>query len=90
MYKRQMKMYAMYSKNDTAVPPAPEECTLILNTDNNLIRKLDTLCQDDSPSDIAKAMAKQVYTLALIGQRQLSADELSDFLSNSFELLERL
>lgn len=33
-------------------------------------------------------VAKQVYTLALLAQRQLSAEELKNFLSGSFSLLE--
>ena len=35
-------------------------------------------------------MAKQIYTLALVGQRQLSAEELSEFLTNSFDILQKL
>ena len=84
-----MKMYSMYSQKDTGMSLMNEESTLVLNTDNPLINKLEELCSDE-PTDNAKAIAKQIYTLALIGQRQLTADELSEFLTNSFDILEKL
>ena len=84
-----MKMYSMYSQKDTGMSLMNEESTLVLNTDNPLINKLEELCSDE-PTDNAKAIAKQIYTLALIGQRQLTADELSEFLTNSFDILEKI
>jgi molecular chaperone HtpG len=83
-----MKMYAMFDK-DKNPAAMPEEATLVLNTSNSLIKKLEGMCSD-TPSDVAKAIAKQIYILALVGQRQLTADELSEFLNNSFNLLERI
>jgi hypothetical protein len=80
------EMTADKDKNPAAMP---EEATLVLNTSNSLIKKLEGMCSD-TPSDVAKAIAKQIYTLALVGQRQLTADELSEFLNNSFNLLERI
>ena len=38
----------------------------------------------------AALIAKEVYKLALISQRHLSAEELKEFLSDSFKLLESL
>jgi HSP90 family molecular chaperone len=60
------------------------ESTLILNTASKLIKKLG----DDVQSDKTKIIAHQVYMLALLSQRQLNADELREFLSDSFKLLE--
>jgi HSP90 family molecular chaperone len=62
----------------------PVESTLVLNTGSNLIKKLS----DDVESEKAKIIAHQVYMLALLSQRQLKADELREFLSDSFKLLE--
>ena len=62
----------------------PVESTLVLNTGSKLIKKL----ADDVDSDKAKIIAHQVYMLALLSQRQLKADELREFLSDSFKLLE--
>jgi hypothetical protein len=38
----------------------------------------------------ALLMAKDIYRLALISQRQMTADELKAFLADSFKLLEML
>ena len=62
----------------------PLESTLVLNTQSALIKKL---C-NDTASEKAKIIAHQVYMLALLAQRQLSADELQEFLCDSFKLLE--
>ncbi len=81
-----MKMYRM--ANDDSTPfNMPEDATLILNVNNALIKKLESKSPDD---ELAKAMAKQIYTLALLGQRKLSADELSVFINESCNLLEKL
>ena len=62
----------------------PVESTLILNTGSSLIKKLS----EDVKSERSEIMAHQIYMLALLSQRQLSADELQEFLKGSFKLLE--
>lgn len=62
----------------------PMESTLVLNTQSPIIKKL---CAD-TESEKTKIVAHQVYMLALLTQRQLKADELQEFLSDSFKLLE--
>ncbi len=62
----------------------PVESTLVLNTQSPLIKKMS----DDAESEKTKIVAHQVYMLALLTQRQLNADELQEFLSDSFKLLE--
>lgn len=62
----------------------PVESTLILNTCSPLIKKMS----DEAESEKTKIIAHQVYMLALLAQRQLTADELQTFLSDSFKLLE--
>jgi len=59
----------------------PMEATLVLNSANSLIRKLA-----DNPDEAA---ARQLWSLALLGQRQLEADELKSFLRDSFAILEK-
>jgi len=71
-----IKMYRMEDMH------APVESTLIVNPTNKIIRKLG--------DNLDENVAKQVYTLALLSQRQLSADELKSFLSDSYTLLESL
>ncbi len=71
-----MKLYGMGGDM-----PAPEG-ELVLNAGCDVIRRLA-----DKPDEAA---AKYLYMLALIGQRQLTADELRDFLASSYEVLGKL
>lgn len=81
-----MKMYAMHSGETGPQMPAPD-MTLIVNVNSPLISKLE---EADTKADSTKKIAKQLYTLALLSQRQLSADELQSFLSDSFDLLQQI
>lgn len=87
-FEEMLKLYRMsHEGEEDTFASRPLDSTLVLNTGNNLIKNL---LGKDTESEKTKAIAKQIYTLSLIGQRQLSAKELSEFLSNSFELLEKL
>ena len=81
-----MKMYANMGMNmGGGFTP---EYTLVLNSSSPLILKLADM--KDQDSDKAKLMAGEIYRLALISQRHMTADELRTFLSDSFKLLEML
>ena len=73
-----MRMYSM----DGKMPPIPNEATLILNPSNSVIRKLI-----DNKDE---AVAKHIYSLALLSQRNLTDTEMNDFLRTSYSLLEKL
>ena len=72
------------------------EETLILNTASPLIRKLNDMVKTDETeaeaapvNEEAKALAREIYLLAALSQRQLTADELVEFLSGSYDLLNK-
>lgn len=67
----------------------PLEQTLILNTASPLIDKLINLT-DNEQNELAEVIARQVYMLASLSQRTLTADELNSFLSESYDILEKL
>lgn len=67
----------------------PTEETLILNTASPLIEKL-TVYLDNGNNELAERIARQIYMLASLSQRQLSADELISFLDDSYDLLGKL
>ena len=80
-FEEMMKMYRMNGGDDLQMGSLPIDATLVVNSNNGLVRRLgDTL--DES-------IAKQVYTLALLSQRQLTADELKSFLNDSYKLIEK-
>ncbi len=73
-----MKMYAMGGGGEDA--PSMAEATLILNSESALVKKLI-----EKPDE---RVAKQLYTLTVLSQRRLTAEELKAFLSESFGMLE--
>ncbi len=82
-----MKMYRMSGK-DMGSMKFPTDITLIVNASSPLIKRLGDTAENDESK--AKKLAKQIYTLALLAQRQLSADELQAFLADSFDMLENM
>lgn len=79
-----MRMYAM--STGSAPMEFPLEYSLVVNTASTLYQKLLTLCEQNP--DKAELLARQIYSLSLLAQRKLSADELQQFLSGSFSILE--
>lgn len=79
-FEDMMKMYRM-----DGMPNMPTDMTLIINVNSALVQKLISLSQSDEEK--AELLAKQIYTLSLIAQRQLTADELKAFLNESYEML---
>ncbi|MBQ7930116.1 MAG: molecular chaperone HtpG, partial [Clostridia bacterium] len=67
----------------------PMEQTLVLNTASPLVEKLTSLL-DSGDTDRANVIAKQIYMLSSLTQRQLTADELVAFLSDSYDILGKL
>ncbi len=80
-----MKMYRMYG-NDMDEEKFPADMTLVINSANKLITHLSDTAE--TAPDKAKKLAKHIYTLSLLSQRQLNADELKAFLADSFDMLE--
>lgn len=83
-FEEMMHLYKL-SGEDVSAYSMPLEATLILNSNSNLIKKLST-----ANEDLAKQLSKHIYTLALLGQRKLSAAELSEFVEASGKLMEQL
>ena len=80
-----LKMYGMYNGKDVSGNQAPEEYTLSLNSESAIVGKLKTL-----PEDEARTVAKQIFSLALLSQRRFTAEELSEFVKDSYSLLEKI
>ena len=74
-----MKLYKMAGN-------MPMEETLILNLSSPLIVKL-TDALNEGKDDLAGKIAHQIYMLASLSQRSLSAEELLEFLDDSYALL---
>ena len=83
--KRRMDdMMKMYSMGE----PLPETHdadgeTLILNVNHPLVERM----LEDPDSDNSKLIEQQLYDLALLSNKQLSADEMTKFIQRSNEIL---
>ena len=73
-----MKLYGM------DLPEMPQKQKLILNGKATLLEKLLACTNEEKKL----AAAGQIYGLALLSQRQLTAEELQKFLLESFKTLE--
>ena len=62
-----------------------DEFTLVLNENNPLIQKLDTLNDED-----ANLVIDHVYDLAKISHSPLDAEHMTKFIERSNKLLEKL
>ncbi len=77
-----MKLYKMEGD-------MPLDQTMILNTASPLITKLASLL-DEGKNEEAETIARQIYMLASLSQRQLTSDELLSFLGDSYKILGQL
>lgn len=86
--RRMDDMMKMYGMPNGGAGTFPLESKLVLNAASDLIRKIDSLYKENSEK--AEVLARQIFSLSLLSQRKLTADELSNFLSDSYSLLTML
>lgn len=78
-----MKAYSYMSKTDPAEEIADQ--ILILNTNSPIYSRLEDLITSDKEK--AKFIAKYIYKLSLMSHRRLNSEELNDFLSDCYSIL---
>lgn len=84
--RRMQEMYKSYGQQFAGMSNMfKDEFTLVVNANNKLIKKLDTL--DD---DTKKLVIDHVYDLAKISHSPLDAEQMSKFIARSNELLGKL
>ena len=76
-----MKLYSMSGMGTMGT--FPTDATLTVNTSSPIIKKLS----DMKKGDQKEQTAAYLYQLALLSQRKLTADELKEFLANSYSIL---
>ncbi len=77
-----MKLYKMGAD-------MPTEQSLVLNKASALIGKISSKLEENK-ADEAETIARQVYMLSSLSQRQLTSDELISFLRESYEILGKI
>ncbi|MBQ2663908.1 MAG: molecular chaperone HtpG, partial [Clostridia bacterium] len=84
--RRMREMYRSYGQQMAGMADMfKDEFTLVLNENNPLIQKLDTLNDDD-----ANLVIDHVYDLAKISHSPLDAEHMTKFIERSNKLLEKL
>lgn len=66
------------------------EETLVLNKNNDLIKKVINLKDKDDRKDEVKLICEHIYDLAMMSHKQLSAEAMTKFIERSNMLLTRL
>ncbi|ERI90009.1 Hsp90 protein [Clostridiales bacterium oral taxon 876 str. F0540] len=87
--RRMQEMSAMFGGMDVK-NMFPNEETLIINNNSALINSLLSISKDENRKDDVKMICEHVYDLALIGNKQMDADAMSDFIERSNKILEKL
>ena len=77
-------MMKFYTKDS---PGMELESTLTVNTGSPLITKISEIYE--TTPDKAETMAKQIVSLCKLSQRRLTPEELSSFLADSYNVLEK-
>lgn len=84
--RRMQEMYKAYSQQMAGMADMfHDEFTLVLNSNNSLIKKIDTLNDED-----ANLVIDHVYDLAKISHSPLPAEQMTKFIERSNKLLEKL
>lgn len=84
--RRMQEMYRSYGQQMAGMAGMfKDEFTLVLNSNNSLIQKIDTLGDED-----ANLVIDHVYDLAKISHSPLPAEQMTKFVERSNKLLEKL
>ena len=83
--RRMEEMMRMYNMGDVS---GMTESTFVLNTASPMYEKLCALAEADSEK--AKQTASYLYKLSLLSQKKFSAEEMQEFMKDSFDILMKL
>ena len=67
-----------------------EEKTLVINDNNPLVKKVFSLKDDEAKKEDVSIICNQIVDLALLANKELTADELDLFIKRSNELMNRV
>ena len=84
--RRMQEMYKSYGQQFAGMANMfTDEFTLVINANNELVKKLSSL-----DGDTKKLVINHIYDLAKISHSPLNADQMSKFIARSNELLKKL
>ena len=81
-----MKMYSEAGIGGTGMNLGQDTETLVLNSNNKLVKYV----LDNPDEEITPTICSQLYDLAVLANKPLTADELTRFVARSNEILTKL
>lgn len=85
-----IKTYKQQPNVIAAFKDIPIKETLVLNKNNSLVKKLLEIQADSEKADDTKLVCRHLLDLALLGYKQLTPAEMSEFIQRSNTILEKL
>ena len=85
--RRLAEILRQYGNTIPGLSAPEDEVTLSLNMNCPLIARIAALAKEEKSLAKAKALAKQVYMIAVISQRAFTQEELQEFIDSSIDLL---
>lgn len=86
--RRMEEMMKMYNVNGMSFPSVSKE-KFVVNLSSSVVKHIEELLAQNN-LEKATAVADHIYKLALIAQRKLTAEEMNEFLSNSYDILKSI
>lgn len=87
--RRMMEMQSRFAGLDYGFD-LKEEKTLVINDKNPLIKKVIALKDDETKKEAVDVICNQIVDLALLANKELSAEELDLFIKRSNELMSKV
>ena len=87
--RRMMEMQSRFAGLDYGFD-LKEEKTLVINDKNPLIKKVLSLRDDETKKEAVDVICNQIVDLALLANKELSAEELDLFIKRSNELMSKV
>ena len=88
--RRFKEMSRSFGGNINTADLFPEEETLVINSNNTMVKKIAELYEDENRKEDALTAANHIYDLALLNHRQLEPEAMVKFIERSNSLLMRL
>ena len=86
--RRMEEMMKMYNVNGMSFPSVSKE-KFVVNLSSSVVKHIEELLAQNN-LEKATAVADHIYKLALIAQRKLTAEEINEFLNNSYDILKSI
>ncbi|WP_252249844.1 molecular chaperone HtpG [Clostridium sp. ZBS13] len=88
--RRMAEMSKMYAAMNMPAGMFDEEKTLVVNSNNTIVKKIVSLYEEDSKKEDVKFICEHIFDLAKIANKELSPEDMDEFIKRNNELLEKV